>query len=255
MKLGYCHLTVIPCRKEASDPSEMVTQLVFGEPYEILEEGEKWSRIITFLDKYECWISNNQVRQCGNEVLQSFTGQCPTVKLPLVPALCKRTNLRIHLSLGAYLHKVEGSEFSIGEDNYELIIDPESNKDWSLEDLVFKFLNTPYLWGGKSLFGIDCSGFTQIVSRIFGKNIPRDAYQQAEIGTPIEFKELTSGDLVFFENKAGKITHVGIALGDNKIAHASGKVRIDALDERGIFDKEQNRYTHAYKCAVAWQTI
>ena len=245
MKLGYCHLTVIPCRKEASDPSEMVTQLVFGEPYEILEEGEKWSRIITFLDKYECWISNNQVRQCGNEVLQSFTGQCPTVKLPLVPALCKRTNLRIHLSLGAYLHKVEGSEFSIGEDNYELIIDPESNKDWSLEDLVFKFLNTPYLWGGKSLFGIDCSGFTQMVYKLNGFKLLRDASQQATQGIALSFiEESEPGDLAFFDNNEGQITHVGIIMEDNYIIHAHGKVRIDRLDHSGIYNADKRMHTH-----------
>lgn len=255
MKLGYCHLTVIPCRKQASDTSEMVTQLLFGEPYEILEEEEKWTRIVTFTDKYECWVSNNQIHPCQAEVLQSFTDNCPTVKVPLVPALHVKQGLRVHLTFGAYLHTVNGTKFSIGTDEYELIVDPESTKDWTLDDLIFKFLNTPYLWGGKSLFGIDCSGLTQVVSRILGKNIPRDAYQQAEIGTSIDFNSITTGDLVFFENKSGKITHVGIALDHERIAHASGKVRIDSLDNRGIFDKDQQRYTHAYKSAVSWQSI
>jgi len=255
MKIGYCHLTVIPCRKQASDTSEMVTQLLFGEPYEILEEEEKWTRIVTFTDKYECWVSNNQINPCPAEVLQSFSNNCPTVKVPLVPALHKKQGLRVHLTFGSYLHAVNGHNFSIGADDYELIVDPESTKDWTLQDLIFKFLNTPYLWGGKSLFGIDCSGFTQVVSRILGKNLPRDAYQQAEIGSSIDFKSITAGDLVFFENKTGKITHVGIALDGERIVHASGKVRIDSLDNRGIFDKDQQRYTHAYKSAVSWQSI
>ena len=107
------------------------------------------------------------------------------------------------------------------------------------------YLNTPYLWGGRSPFGIDCSGFTQVVYRLQGISLPRDAYQQAEIGTTLSFiEESEPGDLAFFDNNEGKIIHVGIILENNHIIHASGKVRIDRIDQQGIFNKEKGQHTH-----------
>ena len=115
----------------------------------------------------------------------------------------------------------------------------------SIVNCAKEFLNVPYLWGGKSFFGIDCSGFTQIIYKIHGIKIPRDAYQQAEIGDALTFiEEAKPGDLAFFENKEGRIHHVGIILADQKIIHAHGKVRIDSLDSTGIFNKDQNKHTH-----------
>ena len=107
------------------------------------------------------------------------------------------------------------------------------------------FLNAPYLWGGRTPFGIDCSGFTQIIYRLQGINIPRDAYKQAEIGTTLSFiNESEEGDLAFFDNAEGKIIHVGIIMKKNYIIHASGKVRIDKIDQEGIFNIEKKKHTH-----------
>ena len=107
------------------------------------------------------------------------------------------------------------------------------------------YLNAPYLWGGRSPLGIDCSGFTQMVYRLQGINLPRDAYQQAEVGTTLSFiEESDPGDLAFFDNNEGKITHVGIILEENHIIHASGKVRIDRIDQQGIFNTEIGTHTH-----------
>lgn len=108
-----------------------------------------------------------------------------------------------------------------------------------------EFLNIPYLWGGKSFFAVDCSGFVQLVYKIHNVKMPRDTYQQAEIGEALSFvEESKPGDLAFFENSEGKIIHVGIMLDNQKIIHASGKVRIDTLDSSGIFNKEMNKHTH-----------
>jgi len=107
------------------------------------------------------------------------------------------------------------------------------------------FLNAPYLWGGRTPFGIDCSGFTQIIYRLQGIKIPRDAYQQADLGTPLNFiEESEEGDLAFFNNNEGKIVHVGLIMKNNQIIHASGKVRIDKIDQKGIFNIEKNKHTH-----------
>ncbi len=114
-----------------------------------------------------------------------------------------------------------------------------------LTETALKFLNTPYLWGGKSIQGIDCSGFVQLVFRMHGFDLPRDASQQVSFGETICFRhDARSGDVAFFENKKGKIIHVGIVIDEQYIIHASGKVRIDKLDHSGIYNSELRRYTH-----------
>jgi gamma-D-glutamyl-L-lysine dipeptidyl-peptidase len=106
-------------------------------------------------------------------------------------------------------------------------------------------LNSPYLWGGKTPFGIDCSGFTQMAYKLAGIKLRRDAWQQAEQGHTINLLEETEpGDLAFFDNDEGNIVHVGIILRDHKIIHAAGKVRIDSIDHYGINNKELKKYTH-----------
>ena len=114
-----------------------------------------------------------------------------------------------------------------------------------LINTAYMYLNAPYLWGGKTLFGIDCSGFTQMVYKLNGYKLLRDASQQASQGEVLSFiEESEPGDLAFFDNEEGKIIHVGIMLENNYIIHASGKVRIDRLDHLGIYNAELNRHTH-----------
>jgi cell wall-associated NlpC family hydrolase len=108
-----------------------------------------------------------------------------------------------------------------------------------------QYLNTPYLWGGRSPFGIDCSGFTQIVFKLCDMKLNRDAYQQATQGTPVEsIEKAKEKDLAFFKNDEGRIVHTGIILSGNKIIHASGKVHIDTIDEKGIFNGETKQHSH-----------
>jgi cell wall-associated NlpC family hydrolase len=107
-------------------------------------------------------------------------------------------------------------------------------------------LNTPYLWGGKSPFGIDCSGFTQVVFKTGGHKLPRDSSQQILKGKEIGLEDRRGGDLAFFTNTEGKMNHVGILMDENRIIHASGKVRIDEFDEKGIRNVEKNAYTHHF---------
>ena len=114
-----------------------------------------------------------------------------------------------------------------------------------IKQVAFKFLNTSYLWGGKSVFGIDCSGFTQMTYKFLNVPLPRDAWQQAEKGTVINFlQEAHCGDLAFFDSEAGNIIHVGILLNEHEIIHSSGKVRIDKIDTQGILNLESKQRTH-----------
>ncbi|HNC29596.1 MAG TPA: C40 family peptidase, partial [Cyclobacteriaceae bacterium] len=111
------------------------------------------------------------------------------------------------------------------------------------------YLNAPYLWGGKSPFGIDCSGFVQMVFKINGYKLQRDSAQQAKQGKNVSFQDMLPGDLMFFKNKENQIVHVGIFMGDEKIIHASGKVRIDHVNEEGILHMESRVYTHSFSLA------
>ena len=111
-----------------------------------------------------------------------------------------------------------------------------------------RYLNAPYLWGGRSPFGIDCSGFTQLVFKFAGIKLQRDAYQQGGQGSIINFiEEVQPGDLAFFSNDEGAIIHVGIMLKDNRIIHSSGKVRIDKIDHFGIYNAETKKHSHLLK--------
>ena len=114
-----------------------------------------------------------------------------------------------------------------------------------MQEIAQSLLNVPYQWGGRSPMGMDCSGFTQVVFKILGKKLLRDAWQQAEQGVLVNFiEEIQPGDLVFFDNEEGRIIHVGIALANHKIIHASGCVRIDNLDHHGIYNTETRKYSH-----------
>jgi cell wall-associated NlpC family hydrolase len=122
---------------------------------------------------------------------------------------------------------------------------PMPNQSTDRIETAMRFLNSPYLWGGRSPFGYDCSGFTQAVYKINGVRLPRDAWQQALMGRKIEkAKETVRGDLVFFAGDEDRVVHVGMAIPPDKIIHCSGMVRIDALDDKGIFNLQLNQYTH-----------
>jgi cell wall-associated NlpC family hydrolase len=148
--------------------------------------------------------------------------------------------------MGSSLAFLKGTTCHIGEDRFEII--GEIGETENIAVAATSFLNTPYLWGGRTHFGIDCSGFTQAVFKLQGINLLRDASQQVDQGYAINLLQETKlGDLAFFENQEGNIVHVGILLNNEKIIHASGRVKIDFIDEKGIFSEELKRYTHKLK--------
>ncbi|WP_313100222.1 C40 family peptidase [Epilithonimonas sp.] len=229
MNKGICNVSIAPLRADSSDKSEIVSQLLYGESADIIEVKDNWTKIITHYDNYEAWMDTKQISPVSDEFVTSRKRNL--VKEPFQSTMTESGKML--LSMGSEVN-FETTAPTRGRDLSESIV-----------NCAKEFLNVPYLWGGKSFFGIDCSGFTQIIYKIHGIRIPRDTYQQAEIGDALTFiEEAKPGDLAFFENKEGRIHHVGIILADQKIIHAHGKVRIDSLDSTGIFNKDQNKHTH-----------
>jgi hypothetical protein len=240
MDYGICNLSIVPLRAEASDVSEMVSQVLYGEHFKVLESRKKWSRIRLAFDKYEGWIDNKQFLNISEEDYSEFKKKEIRLSSDLVDFVTTENNQLISICLGStisateYLkHRFEGKSICGIFPKKKLI------------ETSLLYLNSPYLWGGKTPFGIDCSGFTQMVYKLNGYNLLRDASQQATQGEALSFiEESEPGDLAFFDNEEGRITHVGIIMEDNYIIHAHGKVRIDRLDHSGIFNYEVRNHTH-----------
>jgi cell wall-associated NlpC family hydrolase len=229
MSKGICIVTVAPVRAENSDKAEIVTEILFGESADILEVDKNWTKIKMHYDGYEGWMDTKQIKPVSDE------------------ELAKRKVTLITEDFASVLMNDGKTLLSMGSEVEFAAVASRRSHDIreSIALTAREFTNVPYLWGGKSFFAVDCSGFTQLVYKIHDIKLPRDTYQQAEIGEPLTFvEESQPGDLAFFENPEGKIIHVGIMLENQKIIHASGKVRIDILDSTGIFNKEMNKHTH-----------
>ena len=221
---GICTLSAIPVRKEPHHESELVTELLFNDLYEVLEQSGDWLYIKMEYDGYEGWIRS----------LQHFDIHDDTYK-----SLAKRNSYVVNKPVELYDSKVLSFGTTIYSDEKHCI---ESN---SFINNAFMLLDVPYRWGGRTVFGIDCSAFVQLCAKTVGIKLPREAPQQVECGEDVYFlTEAQPGDLAFFENAEHHIIHVGIILDGDKIIHASGKVRIDSLDQTGIFNKELGKHTH-----------
>ncbi|MDD3005151.1 C40 family peptidase [Flavobacterium sp.] len=242
---GICELANIPLRFEPNDRSEIVSQVLFGECFEITENGKNWAKIKLHDDHYEGWIDSKQFRVISEEDNIKIKQAPLILSNDLIEYVSTKENLLIPIPLGSSLSFINIPEINTANYFFEGMqsqgIQPKSN----LINTAFLYLNAPYLWGGKTPFGIDCSGFVQMVYKLNGYSLLRDASQQATLGEALSFiEESEPGDLAFFDNEEGKIIHVGIIMNDNYIIHASGKVRIDRLDHLGIFNAEINRHTH-----------
>ena len=238
MALGICNLSIVPVRISNSDKSEMINQLVYGDLFTIIEEKDKWIKIECEFDKYQGWIDSKQYKKLDKN--DNIITNNPTYSSNLVEFIENEDKDLITISIGSNIsninllnHKYDGKSIS-GKQNRDSIV-----------NTALLYLHSPYLWGGKTPFGIDCSGFTQMVYKINGYKILRDAKDQASQGITLSFiEESEPGDLAFFHNYNDEIIHVGIILEDNHIIHASGKVRIDRLDQSGIYNNEINKHTH-----------
>ena len=241
---GYCKLTVVPIRASNSDASEIVTQLLFGDLVEIIEKGKPWIKIRFPQENYEGWMDFKQLTYLNHLEYKTLLNE-PVTYLKDAMAFVKGPTGLQTLFLGSALRNLNASSMRLGEETYTFLQAPnQENK--SLVEKAMAYLNAPYLWGGKSLFGIDCSALVQNCLKAEGIILPRDASQQVNSGISVNFEDRQVGDIPFFINAKGKVHHVGILINKNEIIHAAVQVRIDQFDDRGIFRKDFDDYTHQY---------
>jgi len=241
MQYGICKLSIVPVRSFADDKSEMITQLLYGDHYKIFEQRKNWSRIRITFDKCEGWICNKQAFMISEANYKDLVARKKSkFTTDLVSHVSCENDLLLPVVLGSTVidppllpHKFEGNFSFENGDKSDLI------------NTALLYLNAPYLWGGKTPFGIDCSGLSQMVYKINGHCLKRNAAEQALQGEALSFiEESVAGDLAFFDNSEGVIDHVGLIMKNNYIIHAHGQVRIDRLDHTGIFNTEEKKYTH-----------
>jgi len=241
MQYGICHLSIVPIRSTADDTSEMVSQLLYGEHFKVLDQRKKWSKIRNAFDNFEGWVSNQQFTLIDVDQYTELEGSESTkISSELISFIETDHNILLPVVLGSNIqqscflnHKFDGSSANGIQDKNQLVHN------------ALLYLNAPYLWGGKTTFGIDGPGFTQMVYKINGHRLLRGAQQQSTQGEALSFiEESEPGDLAFFDNNDGIIDHVGIILENNYVIHSFGKVRIDRIDHTGIFNTETNTYTH-----------
>lgn len=248
MEYGICVLSAVPLRATAADSAEMINQVLFGECFEVLEKQKSWCLIKLQHDGYEGWLDNKQMQPISETYFLSRHSEKAPCAVELIDIISNEKAGRFFpIIMGSYLPFLENGKVDMG--NSSLNFSGNSTHDIQprafMMEMAYQYLGSPYLWGGRTPLGIDCSGFTQMVYRLAGYALPRDSGEQAQKGQTLSFiEEAQAGDLAFFDNEEGKITHVGLMLSDNRIIHASGEVRIDQLDQSGIFNKEKGVHTH-----------
>jgi len=250
MKYGIALHSIIPMRNEPGEQSEMVSHLLFGETYRVMIEENQWMQILTEYDQYTGWIDRKLYREISDTYYGQFQKQDHRVQSSLLMNIESQGTPPVLILAGSTLPGYNKKKDTIEIENETFHI------RWSFVEFGVKgldtlnktaahFLNTPYLWGGRSIFGCDCSGFVQIVFKIHGIKLKRDSSQQAEQGEIVpSLSEARLGDLAFFADDNGKVYHVGLMVSANEIVHSSGFVRRDRLDEKGIFNLETRQYTH-----------
>jgi cell wall-associated NlpC family hydrolase len=231
----------------------MVTQILFGETFSILEERGNWLLVQMHADNYEGWIDRKQSMRVTDEFIEKINNHSDhIITEKTAVCYCKNNSTYMLLGKGCRLPLTVGSTFHLGHKAYTTISKtkaiPKKFSAAKVAATAMDYLNTPYLWGGRSIMGVDCSGLVQIVYHMCGQDLPRDSAQQALVGKAIDFvDEAQAGDLAYFDTPAGEIIHVGIIVEPGKILHASGHVKIDKIDHNGIFSLELGTYTHSLR--------
>jgi len=246
---GMCHIAITPLRAEDTSKSEMVSQLLFGELFQLMEISGDWWFIKCVHDDYLGWVDKKQVMLISDATFEKMSGIKLVFSNELVQLIYNhQLNRYIPVVFGSTIPYLAEKSFYVDEMKYTFEGEVSGNEKATSKNVLNAaqiYLNAPYLWGGRSPFGIDCSGLIQMVYKVNGIKLPRDAQQQAQVGETLNFiSDAIPGDVAFFESNEGVVIHTGLIIGKNKIMHASGSVRIDVVDHYGIYNYEDNKYTH-----------
>lgn len=246
--------SVVPVRTEPREGAEQETQMLFGELCTVIEKQPRWSRVQLANDGTEGWVDAKMIAPIAGKDYTAYKkayASAATVAYPIAYAVSENNGQTIPLTAGTRLTNYTEGQFELLGVRFRIdpgmvITSPLLLDEQHLLHTVRFFLNIPYLWGGKNAMGMDCSGFTQVVMSLFGKSLPRNASEQAKQGKAVKgIEKIQAGDLVFFAHEGEeRITHVGIAIDKERVIHCSGRVKVEKLDEHGIYSAEQGGYTH-----------
>ena len=247
---GISLYSIVPVRAESRESAEQNTQMLFGELCEIMDQAERWTYVRLESDGQEGWVDAKMITPMSDEEYATYNEALPKaamIAFPMAYAMSENNSQTIPLTAGTRLPRYTNGQFEILGVRFRIdpgmvITQPWEMSEQTLMKAVRFFLNVPYLWGGKNALGMDCSGFTQVIMSLFGKHLLRNASQQVTQGKPVSLADAKAGDLAFFGE--GKITHVGIIIDPARIIHCSGRVKVERIDETGIYNIEKGGYSH-----------
>ncbi|MET0634591.1 MAG: C40 family peptidase [Chitinophagaceae bacterium] len=248
MEYAFVSVAAAAVRNKARHSGELTNQLLFGEPVKIIREKKKnWVKVRSLHDGHEGWVTSNHLLE-ADEYQVAATHPYKTGSLFTRVML---DNEPMIIPFGSTLPAYEAGNGKLGDTPYTVedpgIVLSSENLLSSIEEISRAWLNVPYLWGGKTAMGIDCSGLVQVLYKIAGQLLPRDAWQQAQEGSMVgKYRDSQPADLAFFDDK-DEIVHVGILLGNDRIIHAAGTVRIDHVDKKGVISSLSGKRTHSLR--------